>query len=420
MKRRQCDVVVFGGGFAGLWILDRLVDAGYDAFLLESQALGEGQSIQAQGIIHGGGKYALRGVRDFSAVQAIREMPERWRRSLRGEQEPDLRSARILSEECNLWIPRSGFMSRVSAWGLMPLVRRAGLLHARPRRLPASQWPMALRDSARSVYAMAEPVVSTASALAALAARHLPRLLHYQAEAAGGAFKIYLKNPEQLTIIIEDKGVSEPLELETRSVVLAAGAGNEELLRRAQLEGVTMQRRPLRMVLVRGKLPLLYGHCVQGGKTAMTVTSHPLRQGEGVEEGRELVWQVGGEVAETHAGSLDEQAVFADARRQLFRLLPGVDLRGAEIASYASVRAEAESRRHRRPSGVHSSWVAPGVLVAWPTKMALSPVLGGEVLEEIRQRVGTPRPVGGGIEWTRPEVAADPWTREELVWNSVL
>ena len=61
---------------------------GYHAILLERQALGSGQTVQAQGIIHGGGKYALRGVRDFAAVRATSLMPERWRRSIAGELQP--------------------------------------------------------------------------------------------------------------------------------------------------------------------------------------------------------------------------------------------------------------------------------------------------------------------------------------------
>ena len=57
----RVDVIVFGGGIAGLWTLARLQQAGYKAVLLESQALGAGQTRYAQGIIHGGTKYALTG-----------------------------------------------------------------------------------------------------------------------------------------------------------------------------------------------------------------------------------------------------------------------------------------------------------------------------------------------------------------------
>src|SRR4030095_9874614 len=108
----RLDLLIFGGGAAGLWCLDRFRRAGYSAILLESTALGCGQTIQAQGIIHGGGKYALRGVRDFTAVQSTKAMPERWRRSLAGEIEPDLRAVQGLSDRCHLWLPAGAMGTR--------------------------------------------------------------------------------------------------------------------------------------------------------------------------------------------------------------------------------------------------------------------------------------------------------------------
>jgi glycine/D-amino acid oxidase-like deaminating enzyme len=108
----RVDVLIFGGGAAGLWCLDRFRRAGYLTILLESTALGYGQTIQAQGIVHGGGKYALRGVRDFAAVQATQEMPQRWRRSLAGELEPDLSHTRVGSV---LSLAAAGLRSRLDA-----------------------------------------------------------------------------------------------------------------------------------------------------------------------------------------------------------------------------------------------------------------------------------------------------------------
>ena len=48
------DLAVIGGGIAGLWILDAAVRAGRNAILVEAFELGHGQSVAAQGIIHGG------------------------------------------------------------------------------------------------------------------------------------------------------------------------------------------------------------------------------------------------------------------------------------------------------------------------------------------------------------------------------
>src|SRR5690606_33565589 len=99
------DIVIFGGGIAGLWLLNRLRNAGYRALLLESGALGQGQSVASQGMIHGGMKYALGGALT-GATAAIADMPEHWRRCIAGQGEVDLRGARILSDAYYLW-PRN-------------------------------------------------------------------------------------------------------------------------------------------------------------------------------------------------------------------------------------------------------------------------------------------------------------------------
>ena len=92
------DVVIVGGGIAGLWLLARLRQLGYGTLLIESEQLGAGQTLCAQGIIHGGAKYALHG-RVSDSATAIAEMPALWRRCLNGEDEMiNLRGARMLAE----------------------------------------------------------------------------------------------------------------------------------------------------------------------------------------------------------------------------------------------------------------------------------------------------------------------------------
>lgn len=426
MRERFCDVVIFGGGFAGLWILDTLVQEGYDALLLESRALGTGQSIQAQGIIHGGGKYALRGVGDFAAVEAIREMPERWRRSLSGREQPDLSRALLLSDVCHLFVPRAGLLSHLSAHAFLPVVRKAGLLHTGPVKLDSKDWPRALRGSARAVYSMAEPVLATGSALTALAARHPQRLLRYAPGASLENLKLDLKRIEEYIVEIEDPDAPEPLRLRPRSVVFAAGAGNEGLVQRAERGEAPMQRRPLRMSILRGSLPPLYGHMVRGGKTAMTVTTHPLQADSMADNAGQCIWQVGGELAERAAEDGDGARLERELPRQLRRFFPGVDFSRVLMASYGAVRAEARSRGERRPSGVQVKELGAGVLVAWPTKMALSPILAWEVQRELsrmlgpqERRAGFPAPSAPALGWPSPSVAKYPWQEEGLSWCPV-
>jgi len=396
------DVLVFGGGGAGLLTLDTLRRAGWEAVLLESRALGSGQTVPSQGIIHGGGKYALRGVQDLEAVKAIREMPRRWRDAIGGKGAPDLSGARIVSETCLLWLPKGGFLSDVAAKGMMSIVVGAGLLSTKPVELPAEEWPEVLRASALRVYAMAEPVLDTRSVVEALAAPHGERIRLYDPAAGlafdGGAVRL----------------CSPALELRPRAIVFAAGEGNEGLLKARGVTGDLMQRRPLMMVLIRGpRLPELWGHCVVGGKTRLTVTTSRHSSGD-------VVWQVGGEISEKTAGATDLAAVREQAAAEIRRWLPGADLAGAVIGTYPAVRAESLRSDHRRPSGVqvHEVADAPPTIVAWPTKLALAPVLADEVLAHVSARLGRPAGYNPRLPDGRtPAAAASPW--EEAEWFPV-
>ena len=98
----QLDALIFGGGAAGLWLLDELHRRSFRTVLVENRALGAGQTIASQGILHGGLKYALGGLLSGSA-KAVGEMTELWRQCLDGRAQPDLRDVRVLSRCCYLW-----------------------------------------------------------------------------------------------------------------------------------------------------------------------------------------------------------------------------------------------------------------------------------------------------------------------------
>src|SRR5262245_31242728 len=297
---RTLDVLIFGGGAAGLWCLDCFRRAGYHALLLESKALGSGQTSQAQGIIHGGGKYALRGVRDFAAVRATSQMPDRWRRCLSGTAEPKLAGTRVLSERCYLWLPRGSLIATIQSWGFIPLLGQTGLLASRPEKVPLSACPPVLRQSAAAVFALDEQVIATGSFLDALFQQNESFIFSYDAAAARFAARE-----------VEISGVR----LRPRALVLAAGVGNARLLEQLGVPVDLMQRRPLGMVLLRGRLDPLYGHCVVGGKTQLTITT-PVAG----------VWQVGGEIAERLAQHEDGERARAEALRDIRRWLPELDV----------------------------------------------------------------------------------------------
>jgi len=328
----RLDVVIFGGGGAGLWLLDALRTRGYRSVLLEADRLGRGQTACCQGIIHGGLKYTLDGVLSGSAA-AIRDMPALWRDCLAGHRSPDLTRTRVRAEHCFLWRTES-FRSRLGMIGA-----RIGLRVA-PRSVRATERPAVLAACPGTVARVAEQVIDPISLLADLARRHADTILKIDPDEG---LELSLDGPGQVSAIeLARPGGGPERRLEPRAVVFTAGAGNEALCDAAGVPRIgRQQRRPLHMLMMRGDLPQLNGHCVDGGGTRVTITADTDTAGR-------TVWQVGGEVSER--GVEMEQPGRRDPRRPAGPRPRG---RGVVVAQDRPgrggiVRAQARRRHGRR------------------------------------------------------------------------
>jgi glycerol-3-phosphate dehydrogenase len=392
------DLIIFGGGIAGLWTLSEATRLGFRAVLLEAFELGSGQTIASQGIIHGGLKYTLQGMMTGSA-RGIREMPLIWRKSLAGEQTPDLSQTEIRSPHCYLWRTES-LSSRLGMFGAKMGLRVA------PRTLTDDETPSVLKACPGSIGVMEEQVISPYSLIANLAQAHADRIFKY--------------DPEQLTFDTDASGNITAVQLQTagaskltittRSVLLTAGSGNAQLHKQARPESAAlttpfMQKRPLHMVLVRGDLPPFNGHCVDGSKTRVTITSDTDSQGR-------TVWQLGGQIAEQGVGK-PRHELMAHAARELAAVMPGINLHGLEWNSYQVDRAEGATKSGLRPET--PQLVPEGNLItAWPTKLALAPQLAEDVFACLKKQGVAPSL--SATDWLeplqqlpQPEVALPPW-----------
>jgi len=386
----QLDVLIFGGGAAGLWLLDTLSLRGARALLLETDRLGSGQTIAAQGIIHGGLKYALQGRLTPSALQ-IREMPEHWRECLAGRSQPDLRGTRIRSPHCYLWRTDS-FASRLALMGA-----RVGL-NVTPQLLDDEDRPAVLARCPGPVARLDEPVIAPDSFLATLFAKHRSRVLKIGSARIAWGFD---SRRNVQSVRLPHPSCDRHLTLTPRHVVLAAGKGNADLRRQIGLSDTAMQCRALHMVLVRGRLPELNGHCVDGAATRVTITSDRDAAGR-------TIWQVGGQIAEAGV-SLDERTLIRRAKSEIEATIPGIELSGVEWSTYRVDRAEGATPNGKRPETVHL--VHEGnVLTVWPTKLALAPLLAERVVEAL-PAFGSDATVdwAAPADWPRPQIALPPW-----------
>ncbi|MBS0262471.1 MAG: FAD-dependent oxidoreductase [Planctomycetes bacterium] len=390
----DCDVVIFGGGAAGLWLLDELTRRGDRALLLEAGQLGQGQTVASQGILHGGLKYTLQGLLT-PAAREIRDMPEIWRQCLAGRRNPNLQDTHVRSQHCYLW--RSDTLrSRLGMIGA-----KVGLQVA-PQELSDADRPAALAGCPGTVARLEEQVISPASFLADLARQHHDRILAIDSREG---VQLTLSAPGQVTAInLTHPDQPAPLQLRPRQVVLTAGAGNDALRVQCGLPAGKMQRRPLHMVLARGPLPLLHGHCVDGARTRVTITSDHDQAGR-------TVWQLGGQLAEDGV-SCDELNLLHRAHAEFTAVLPGIDLSRVEWSTYRVDRAEQASPRGSRPDTatlIHEG----NVTTAWPTKLALAPQLARMLIECLpaatNQTETTATMAAKLAGWPRPEVALPPW-----------
>ncbi|MCG8613104.1 MAG: FAD-dependent oxidoreductase, partial [Pseudomonadales bacterium] len=156
------DLVILGGGIAGLWCLDRVRQAGYQAILLEPGTIGGGQTVFSQGIIHGGAKYTLDGVLS-GAANAIKAMPGRWRDCLEGHGEVDLRGVEILSPAHYLWSTQSLSAKMTSFFA-------SKVMQGRTLKVAQSERPEVFQDARfkGSLYQLDELVLDIPSVLAKL------------------------------------------------------------------------------------------------------------------------------------------------------------------------------------------------------------------------------------------------------------
>ncbi len=389
------DIVIFGGGVAGLWLLNRLTGAGYRAILLENQRLGGGQSIHSQGIIHGGLKYALHGAIS-GATRAIADMPRRWRECIEGRGEVDLSPCELLSREFLLWSGEG------AGAGLRAFLGSKAVAGKAEAAAPGGVPPF-LRGRG-AVYRLPDFVVDPESLIQTLAAPHAGSIHQIEAgDARDGAGAVRFERGaagRRLHLAAGEGFVS----LCARRYIFCAGAGNERLIEQAGLSLPRCQRRPLKMLAVSGApLPRVFLHMLGPGLSAtprLTITSH---RGAGGRD--ERVWYLGGQLAEEGTGRADAAQIEA-AKRMLAELMPGLPINKLEWRCLDIDRAEPASPGGRRPD--NAVIVAEeDVITAWPTKLTLAPALADLVLRKLRE---------DGIEpaaAAQPPALADP-AREKL------
>lgn len=359
----QFDAIIIGGGIAGLWTLDRLRNSGYNVALLTDRALGEGQTLASQGMIHGGIKYTLSGALN-KASETIADMPGYWQRCLSGQGDVDLTQTRCLSDHFYMW--SNSAMGKLTGFFASRAVR------GRVDKVAPDERPALLqnRQFKGSLYRLVDRVLDVPSLLANLAANNQGHLFLLPNIAS----RLH-KDANENTYLTLDNGTK----LHAQRWIFCAGKGNAGLLAALACPEPAMQLRPLQQLIVRHRYPYpFYGHCLGADKTPrLTISTHPSASDK-------TVWYLGGSLAEKGANMSAPELVCA-GKQELADLFPWLDFSDAEFSTLPIERAEPRQQDFARPDNAFAEPARglANVLVGWPTKLTLAPNLANQVLAQL-------------------------------------
>ena len=364
------DVAIIGGGIAGCWLLKLLSQKGYRVALFEAEHLGCDQTLAAQGMIHGGLKYALAGALTGES-EAIASMPGRWRACLNGEDPMDLRGVRLLTDNYQMF-------AKGSALGRLTTFFASKALRGRVNKLNRTNWPSGFNGFDGVVYGLNDFVLDIPSLLENL--------------VAGLEHRTFNLTVEPHMVRPTDSGYSihtEHVQLEVDTLICCAGNGSAPLLTAVGMPQIRTQQRPLKQVIVRPRhKQQLFAHCVTGvtsNEPRLTITSHLPNQESNHEKNGSMtedpIWYLGGGLATSGVSRSDnEQIDFA--AKELRTCVPWLDWDGADFETFYVERAEPYQVGGLKPD---EAYVAKqgNFIQCFPTKLTLAPDLGDKLLAQL-------------------------------------
>lgn len=390
--------VIFGGGATGLWLLDRLSRDGHHVVLLESRMLGAGESVGSQGILHVERAFETSGFTSRLA-RPVRELPLRWRDAMLGRVVPNLTRTRLRADACYLWrtdAPDSddGIAGNTNLGQIDSAV------------LSGDERPAVLADLTGPVHRLNDQVICPASLLADLADQYQDHLLRIDAEQG---LRFRLNSPGEVDLIELTSPVDgSKLALRPRQVIFTAGRDNARLRHLVGLSAAAIPSRSWHMVLARGNLPELNGHCLEGNRILATITSD-------IDDDGRVVWQIGGRLAKT-GFALEPSLQTERVRSEMARILPGIDLQSIEWSTYHLDRSEGSTGGNAARDAVQIL-CAGNVTTACPTRLVLAPIAADEIADRASSPFITspfdPAPLAN---WPRPELAPLPWNELDRHW----
>jgi hypothetical protein len=247
----------------------------------------------------------------------------------------------------------------------------------------AEEYPRFFKDATikGNLYKLPDFVLNTSSLLSTLA-NNYPNAI-FKVASKRVRFK---PSPDGQINEIAIAGDDQNINLTCQRMIFCAGEGNPLLIQKAQLQTPKTQVRPLKMVYLKdAALPRVFVHCIGESFSLtpqLTVTSHS--DADGVP-----VWYLGGELAESGMKREDADQITA-AQTTLKKMFPWLQLKDPQWNCFTINRAEPDIANNFRPDDAYFL-EEKNVIVAWPTKLTLSPSLADMLIKHLQHAGITPQ-----------------------------
>jgi glycine/D-amino acid oxidase-like deaminating enzyme len=385
-RRWAGDVLVVGAGASGLIIAQRFVDAGLSVTIVERGSVGGEQSNHSHGYMHRGHIYLTP---SLELVRNLSNGADRWRAEM------DALDIHPINDEASLLFTNAYEADvAAAAWS------RAGLTFHEDEGAP----PGVRQEGLSTSFVTQEATFDFTEWLRARYERLAtdPAVTVIQAEVT----RLEREGATIVGAVVSLGG--EEVRLASSFVVLCGGIGNLQLAATVtQFRGNALNRSSPMLVLRGPDLPSLsavfHGHETHG----MFIASRHTEEG--------LVWLVSNYVS--YAGEAITSTALRlwlrDIRRTLRERTNGLEDPRTVWGYYSAPKGELRNIRTSINSHNVQSYGLDNLLVAAPTKLTLTPLLGDVVMEEVAQRLRRhKRPAGArDLEAGRPiPVSPERWT----------
>lgn len=370
----KSDITIIGGGVAGLWTANVLKQMGFNCILIEKHSLGNYQTINSQGIIHGGVKYSLVG-KISNATSNISKMTEAWDLSFSNKisNKPnlvDLSLTKINSTCHDLCFPNSNFFKLSSFVTSKILSSKCKIISKNDQDYQNSLNQLGYNGI---VYRITEKVVDTKSLINNLSKNIENNIIQLD------NYEINYQDNQINNINFESK--NQNYNIKSQLYIFTSGQNNQHIINFSE-HLPKQQLRPLQMIFAKPDINInLFAHFIgkdnKNNKPFATITTHKNINNENI-------LYFGGQVAESEYIDTPKDIHINNLKKQIKTIFPKVNINNWQWDTIKINRAEASQEYNKMPD-TSFAIKQNNIILGWPTKLTFAPDFADRILNIIKE-----------------------------------